>query len=344
MELVETLPSAAYCDPVRYQDERKRVFWPAWLLAGYSHQFNEPGDYIAATIVEFPIFVQLGNDLQLRAFHNVCAHRAGPIVWDGNGRQANLVCRYHGWSYAQNGELRSARDFGVENIRAETPSCLALLPVRVETWRGMIFICMDQATPNLSEWLKDFPRECDAYPIETYVFHSRTTKRMACNWKTYADNFLEGYHVPFVHPGLNREVDGLSYRVISKGDRRWNVHEAEPRKKESGFTGVFLWFWPNFSLNILNGGYAVERWLPKGHDSCDLVFEYFFDPSIQNATEIVAASEAVAFEDVRISEAVQRNLEAGIYQTGTLSPRHENGLADFKDLLTEVLSGQSLRP
>lgn len=344
MKLVESLPAQAYCDPARYEIERDRVFRPAWILAGYSHQFREPGDYVADAFAEWPVLIQLGNDQQLRAFHNVCAHRAGPLVWDGEGRQANLVCRYHGWVYTQEGDLRSARDFGAEDIGVENPDCLGLSPVRVQTWRGFVFICMDSETPDLIEWLGDFPRECEGYPIESYLFHSRSVRPMKCNWKTYSDNFLEGYHVPIVHPLLNREVEGLSYRVVTKGDRRWNLHVAPPRHDETAFTGVFLWFWPNFSLNIFQGGFAVERWMPRGADQTDLVFEYFFEPGHPTADEIVETSEIVALEDLTISEYVQRNLRAGVYKTGFLSPRHENGLADFKELLGEVLAGHPLRP
>ena len=344
MKLVESLPARAYCDQSQYQAERDRVFRPAWILAAYQHQFQQPGDYIADVFADWPIFIQMGDDRKLRAFHNVCAHRAGPIMWDGAGRQSNLVCRYHGWAYNQDGALRSARDFGAGDVGAEDPVCDGLSSVRVETWRGFVFICMDAETPDLVSWLGAFPVECEQYPVESYVFHSRSVHEMKCNWKTYADNFLEGYHVPLVHPGLNREVEGMAYRVITKGDRRWNLHVAPARLDDTSFTGVFLWFWPNFSLNIFQGGFAVERWMPKGHDRCDLIFEYFFEPGHPNADEIAAISEIVGREDIQIAESVQRNLAAGVYHSGVLSPRHENGLADFKELLTEVLAGETLRP
>ncbi len=344
MNLVESLPASAYCSEAMYQAERERVFRPAWLLAGYSYQFKQPGDYLADVFAEWPVFIQLGDDMQLRAFHNVCAHRAGPIVWDGTGRQANLVCRYHGWAYEQGGGLRSARDFGAEDVGAMDPPCDGLLTVRVQTWRSMVFICMDSTTPDLIAWLGDFPKECEPYPIESYEFHSRSVHPMDCNWKTYADNFLEGYHVPLVHPGLNRQVEGLSYRVTTKGDRRWNLHVAARRHDDTEFTGVFLWFWPNFSVNIFRGGFAVERWVPRGFDKSDLIFEYFFEPNHPEADDIVVTSELVCMEDLAIAEAVQRNLRSGAYDRGYLSPRHENGLADFKQLLEEVLAGEPLRP
>ena len=344
MHLVDTLDATAYTDPGRYQHERLAVFHSAWVLIGYEHQFRKPGDYVTEVVAEWPVFVQRGSDGALRAFHNVCPHRAGPIVPDGQGCQANLVCRYHGWAFSQDGDLLRARDFGAEDVGAELPDGIALNPIRVQTWRGFVFVCMDPSTPDLVEWLGAFPRECDEYPIESYEFHTRTVRPMSCNWKTYADNFLEGYHVPIVHPLLSRDVDALRYRVVTKGDRRWNLHVAPQRVDDGTFTGVFIYFWPNFSLNIFHGGYAVERWVPRGVHGTDLIFEYFFSPDHDDIEAVVKVSEEVAEEDAAMAEAVQRNLDAGLYRSGLLSPRHENGLVDFKELLGEVLDGQPLRP
>lgn len=343
MTLVETLDANAYIDPLQYERERQAVFRSAWVLAAYTYQFTSPGDYVTEVVADWPIFIQLGDDGELRAFHNVCPHRAGPIMWDGAGCQANLVCRYHGWVFAKDGSLRNARDFGAEDVGLANPD-LGLTPIRVGSWRGFVFVCMDPSTADLVEWLGGFPAECDDYPIESYEFHTRSVRPMACNWKTYADNFLEGYHVPIVHPLLARDIEALKHRVITKGDRRWNIHIAPQRVEDPAFTGVFFYFWPNFSLNIFPGGFATERWLPRGPHRSELVFEYFFTPGHPEADEIVKVSEEVALEDLTIAESVQRNLHAGIYRKGLLSPRHENGLADFKELLTEVLAGSPLLP
>lgn len=343
MTLTESLHAAAYVDPEIYERERHAIFRTAWVMVAYRYQFARPGDYVTEDVAGWSIFLQQGDDGVIRGFHNVCPHRAGPIVWQGSGCQANLVCRYHGWAFDQTGALRNARDFGAEDVGETLPCDIALTTVRVQEWRGFLFVCLDESTPDLIEWLGDFPTECAEYGLEQYEFHRRTVHPMQCNWKTYADNFLEGYHVPLVHPGLNREVEGTGYRVVTKGDRRWNLHIAKPRSTEPAFTGVFTWFWPNFSLNIFAGGLAVERWLPRGPLHSDLIFDYFFLPNTPGSEAIIAASEEVGQEDVLISEAVQRNLASGAYRAGYLSPRHENGLADFKELWHEVLNGEPLR-
>ena len=206
--------------------------------------------------------------------------------------------------------------------------------ILVESFRGMIFVALDTSNCPLVEWLDQFPTALVDLPLEDLVFHSRTVRRVKCNWKTYADNFLEGYHVPSVHPEMARDADASNYSVILGDDRRWNVHVMPPRG-DSVF-GMFGWLYPTFAFNVVPGGWAVERWLPRGHNEIDLFFEYFFQPDAPDIDRIHAMNETVAEEDVRICEAVQRNLESGIYSEGLLSPKWEEPLLVFHDMIREL--------
>jgi len=206
--------------------------------------------------------------------------------------------------------------------------------ILVESFRGMIFVALDTSNCPLVEWLDQFPTALVDLPLEDLVFHSRTFRRVKCNWKTYADNFLEGYHVPSVHPEMARDADASNYSVILGDDRRWNVHVMPPRG-DSVF-GMFGWLYPTFAFNVVPGGWAVERWLPRGHNEIDLFFEYFFQPDAPDIDRIHAMNETVAEEDVRICEAVQRNLESGIYSEGLLSPKWEEPLLVFHDMIREL--------
>ena len=323
-----TLPARYYTDPAVFEAERQRVFAPAWNLVAYEHQLRQVGDYVTENLAGWPIFVQRAADGSLRGFHNVCPHRAGPIVWDGEGCQASLVCRYHGWVFNADGSLRSARDFGGDPIGDP-----ALKPLRVESWRGMVFVTLSAETSGLHEWLAGFDTASAGFPIETYRFHSRSRRLLACNWKVYADNFNEGYHLPTVHPyTLARAVNARAYRVRVGDDPRWNLHDAPPRAKTE-WTGVWGYLWPSFSFNVFDGGMAVERWLPRGHDRSELIFEYFFADDARDRDELVKESEEVADEDVLVCEHVQRNLSSGMYTQGSLSPRHEHALSEFQTML-----------
>ena len=238
--------------------------------------------------------------------------------------------------------FESVAEIDIEIVRTSPSTFLAVAlmvhgkreVVLVDSFRGLIFVALDASNCSLVDWLNEFPSALIDLPVEELIFHSRTIRRVKCNWKTYADNFLEGYHVPSVHPEMARDADASNYSVILGDDRRWNVHVMPPRG-DSVF-GMFGWLYPSFAFNVVPGGWAVERWLPRGHNEIDLFFEYFFEPGAPDLERIHAMNETVAEEDVRICEAVQRNLESGVYAEGLLSPKWEEPLLVFHDMIREL--------
>jgi choline monooxygenase len=258
-------------------------------------------------------------------------------VWDRAGRCGNLVCRYHGWAYDLEGRLRSARDFG--EVDGFDPEAFTLPPARVDTWRGLVFVNLDLEAGSLLDWLGTLAPACDGFPIETYRWHSRAVHPVRANWKTYGDNYGEGYHIPTIHPALNRAVDSRRYEVVVGDGGRWTEHRV-PTRGEAPTVGRWLFRFPNLALNLYPSGMNVERWVPRGPGHTDVVFEYFFAPGREaEAAASMASSAEIMREDLEICEAVQRNLEAGVYQAGLLSPRHEDGLAAVHRLVREAVEG-----
>lgn len=336
--LEPTLPASQYHDPEAFGRERRLIFMRSWLFAGFAAELREPGDYFAADLAGCSVVVVLDAEGVLRAHHNVCRHRAGPLVAPGSsGNVGGFVCRYHGWAYGLDGKLRSARDFGAECGTVE------LVPVRVEEWRRLVFVNLDSGSesgagtdsgsgsvPPLIEDLGDFADACAEFPIESFVPVRHSEHRLACDWKTYADNYLEGYHIPLVHPGLNQEIDAKRYRVDVHEEHRWVEHSA-PARDGAVNLGRWLWRWPNLALNLYPGAMNVERWDPLAPGRCLLRYSYAFaDPdATEDIDEVVRVSANITAEDAAICEAVQRNLESGAYEAGWLSPKHEDALAAF---------------
>jgi choline monooxygenase len=188
--------------------------------------------------------------------------------------------------------------------------------------------------PPLVEWLGEFGDACSGHPMEAWRPAHRAEHHLACNWKTYGDNYLEGYHLPLVHPALARAVDPATYRVDAVDG--WARHTVRTRPGATS-TGTWLWRWPNLAVNLYAGGMSVERWFPAGPTTCRLVLDYWFADTSDEAMERnrldIEGSTTLCLEDQRICEAVQRNLEAGQYDTGLLSPRHEDGVGAFHDLV-----------
>ena len=333
-----TLPASWYVDPLVWERERRAVFGREWLFVGHREGLSDPGDYLACTVAGWPVVVVVDDDGELRAHQNVCRHRAGPLVHDGRGRVPSLVCRYHGWAYGLDGRLRSARDFGA--TEGFDPAAVSLATARVGEWRGLVFVNLDldgTAIPLL-EALGTFADECAPYPLEELVPTHEAEHELACNWKAYADNYLEGYHIPLVHPGLNKEIDAKRYVVDVDERHRWVRHSA-PARDGAVNSGRWLWRWPNLALNLYPDAMNVERYDPVAPGRTRLRYSYSFRrPDDRAANDVVVrVSSEVTSEDVVICESVQRNLASGSYGTGWLSPRHEGGVAAFQRWIREAV-------
>jgi len=333
-----TLPASWYFDSSVLEQERRAVFGREWLFVGHRRGLSEPGDYLACDVAGWCLVVVVDDDGELRAHHNVCRHRAGPLVHAGRGRVPSLVCRYHGWAYGLDGRLRSARDFGAAD--GFDPEHVALPGASVDEWRGLVFVNLglDRAVPPLIEALGTFADECEPYPIEELVPTHEAQHDLACNWKTYADNYLEGYHIPLVHPALSKEIDVKRYVVDVDERDRWVRHSA-PARDGAVSSGRWLWRWPNLALNLCPDAMNVERYDPVAPSRTRLRYSYSFrrpDDRVANDA-VVRASSQVTAEDMAICESVQRNLEGGTYDTGWLSPRHEAGVAAFQRWVREAV-------
>src|SRR4051812_18140698 len=148
-----TLPASWYGDAEVHERERRSIFGREWLFVSFDNRLRSPGDYVATDIAGWNVLVIVDDDGHLRGHHNVCRHRAGPLVDMGAGQVPSLVCRYHGWAYGLDGQLRVARDFGEFDC-----ATVALAPIRVERWRSLVFVNIDAHgdAPPLLEALGSF--------------------------------------------------------------------------------------------------------------------------------------------------------------------------------------------
>lgn len=309
--------------------DRERILRRTWQFIGHERQLPEVGDYLADVIGGAPVVVVRREAGELSAFHNVCRHRAGALVADGQGHcDGAFTCRYHGWRYALDGRLRSAADFG--QAPGFDPRDYGLFPVRVETWRGLVFVNLDPAAAPLPEALAPLA----PYALPDFPLVERRTHHLGCNWKTYVENYLEGYHLPVVHPEFDRDIVVADYRVEIEGDVCF--HSA-PARDGSVNAGFWAWLWPNLAINTYRHGFMVERMTAVAHDRTRLDYFYFFDPARpQELADMFVVSDRVTAQDKQVCEEVHRNLAAGIYQGGVLSPKHEASIAWFQDRIAQA--------
>jgi choline monooxygenase len=344
-----TIPSRCYTEPAFLALEEERVFGRTWQLVGRTAQVASGGEFFTAEIGPESIVV-LRDGEQLRGFHNICLHRAGPVA-HGCGKRQTLQCRYHGWTYSLNGQLLRAPEMeGSSGFRA---SDFRLLPVQVAAFGPLVFANLDPAAPSLAHFLGDIPERAARFRVDDMRWVMRKAWTIDCNWKVYVDNYLEGYHIPVVHPSLNKEIDYGAYRV--EPHRYWSLQHAPLRAvggeeqsrtyvpSEPGEQAQYYWLFPNVMLNVYQGQMQTNVVLPLGHDRCEVVFEWYSatppaDPAADAQwAKLVAFSDEIQDEDIGICAQVQKNLKSRAYDRGRYSALREVGVHHFHSLLHEFL-------
>lgn len=196
LEEAETLPPWCYTSPAFYQAEVEHIFLKTWNFLGREDRIPNPGDYFALDFVGVPLVVVRGHDGVVRAFANTCRHR-GTRIAKGEGNCRIFTCPYHAWAYELDGRLRGA--VGMEECRNFKREDYGLLPIRLESWGGFIFVNFDPEAESLEEYLGDFTEQFASYHCEDLVTTRRQEYQLSCNWKFYIENAMEEYHVPQVH-------------------------------------------------------------------------------------------------------------------------------------------------
>jgi len=339
-----TLPAQLYTDSAVFAAEKEKIFVRTWQVVGHHDQVASAGDYFTTELVGEPLLIVRGSDGKLRAFYNVCRHRAGPPA-EGCGTRKLFRCGYHGWTYDLDGSLISATEIeGVEGFRAED---FALAPVRAEEWFNLIFVNLDGEAGPLRKSLGGLPRQAEKFPFGGMKLFERRTYEMECNWKTYVDNYLEGFHLPSVHPGLNRELDYNAYTVEPHAGpdggyvRQFSpIRGAQPgdttprryREARENLTTDYFWIFPNWMLNCYPDNISLNIVLPIAPDRSLAIFEWYL-PEEEHGSAAARASvefsDQIQIEDVGICERVQKNLRSRAYSRGRFSVKQEKGVHAF---------------
>jgi len=342
-----TIPAAWYVDPRIAELERLNVFSKTWQLVARTDQLKAFGQFISTIVAGEPIVVVRGSDGVLRAFYNVCRHHAAAVVTQPCGVASLMHCPYHGWNYGLDGSLKGMPEFdGVENFdRAQN----GLVPIRVETWECFVFVNLDNCAPSLLEFLGGMVKRFAPLGISKLHYFDRRTYNIACNWKVFVDNYLDGgYHVPHLHKGLNSVLDYKQY-TIENEDRYCLQSSPMVASDEDVATGStrkgdrawYFWQHPNLMINCYAGYMDTNLVIPVDVDHCHVIFDFYFadvsEASREYNEQSVNVGNRVQEEDLGICEDVQRGLKSRAYRAGRLSVRREAGEQLFHRLLAADL-------
>jgi choline monooxygenase len=347
-----TLPAWIYSDPEAYARARERVFAPSWQLVGDTDRLRAPGQVCPLTLLEGcldePLLLTRDRDDRLHCLANVCTHR-GNLVVESEGVEQALRCRYHGRRFGLDGRFVSMPEFeGVKDF----PSGRDDLPrVAFGAWEKFVFASLAPAGP-LEDLLRPMRERCGWLPLTAAVFDPRRSRDylVNANWALYCDNYLEGFHIAYVHAGLATVLDYAGYRtelhpgsslqlgVASGGESVFDLPRSSPDHGQR-IAAYYWWLFPNTMFNFYPWGVSVNVVKPLAVDRTRVSFlSYVWDES-RLGEGAGAALDRVEREDEVIVEAVQRGVRSRLYERGRYSPAREQGVHHFHRLLARALGG-----
>jgi choline monooxygenase len=353
--VARALSPSHYLRPEVLERELRTVFSRTWQYAGHVRDLPDSGSYLTATAGDQPVLVLRGDDGEIRAFRNVCRHRGSQLL-TGSGRCKKAIrCRYHGWTY----DATDGRLLGVPEHRgfAELDKAgLGLMPVRVESLTGLLFVNLDPDARSLADQTDGLAARLERYRLHELVrFSDFGQTSQPANWKLVAENYLEGYHVPIAHPGLMRLYDYKRYSFELHD--AWAWFEAPLRDSPSGnrlerlyqrvvrpMPGLgpedrkvwrYAFIYPNTTIDLHPDQVTVWQMVPAGLDRTRDVWGCFGPkrrgPLTRLAQRLNAhVNSGVLDEDIDLVAAVQRGIRTHGYEPGPLAAK-EGAVGWFAD-------------
>lgn len=341
LERSETIPSAWYTDPRFAELERRAVFGQTWQYVADLGGLASPGDVVVTDVAEEPIIAVRDRAGALHAFFNVCRHRGGPLALKDE-RCDMLICKYHGWTYRLDGMLRGVPHFNqVELFDKED---YGLTPVPLAVWERLVFVHLGLSPAPIEANFTGIRERVAPTRLGALRFVRQVVYEVHSNWKVYVDNFLEGYHVPYVHPELYTLYDYEQY--VTEVHDRYSLQVGPLTSERNVYTagggdGLYYFVFPNLMLNVVPGRLQLNVVIPLAVDRCRVLFRYYYadadGPEARKRIEAdVTFSDRVQQEDAEICERVQRGLRSRAYDRGRFSVRFEAGVYHFQQLLKQA--------
>jgi choline monooxygenase len=345
-----TLPGSFYADSGLFDEMRSRIFAPSWQLIGDDRAPRAPTEVRPITLLDGfldePLVLTRDEAGALHCLSNVCTHRGNLVVCEP-GRSPVLACKYHGRRFALDGKLESAPEFELAREFPTSRDDLARVPFA--SLGGFLFA---SARPNhpFDEIAGELKARMSWFPLSELVFDAARSREymVRAHWALYCDNYLEGFHIPYLHSALNAAIDWNGYTTelfarsslqIAPAKRGEHAFDLPPSAHDHGkrVAAFYWWLWPNVLMNFYPWGLSINVVRPLAVDSTRISFlTYVWKPEL---LERGAGSglDQVEREDEAVVEAVQRGVRSRSYDRGRYSPAREQGVHHFHRLLAEAL-------
>jgi choline monooxygenase len=320
----KTLSSEFYTDEKYFHQSKEKIFSKAWHYVGTTEEINNLKPF---SILDTPM-VLAKNDDKFSCFSNVCTHR-GAVLVENDCRLNGIRCRYHGRRFGLDGKFLSMPEFeNVQNFPSEKDN---LSHISHNFWNQFIFASINPIKP-----LEDFTIEMSkrVKSLETYQLTATKDYQVNAHWALYCENYLEGFHVPFVHPALNNEIDYGTY--TTELFRYSNLQTAYNDNGELAALHFFIF--PNMMFNFYPWGLSVNIVRPVTPIKTTVSYFTFVSDEAKTGQGAGGDLETVELEDQAIVESVQRGIRSKFYDSGRYSPTREQGTHHFHQLICEFMS------
>ncbi len=337
------LPGWAYRDSGYHAIEMDRVIRPSWQLVCHVSDIPAPGDWRTIDLLGESIIVIRGDDGRVRAFANVCRHRAMRLVEGTGGCAKKLVCPYHAWTYETDGRL-----IGVP-MRGDYPALdmanTGLFPVDLELWQGFVFVRLrNDGGPSVASMMAPAEDEIAPYRFaDMKPVGTPWTRARAVNWKNVGDNYSDNLHIPVAHDGLTRIfgksyaieahgwIDKMSGRIVDRPsanfwERFYQAHMPHVEHLPDDAQKLWLYFklWPNIAFDIYADQIDVMHWVPTGPTTCDLRVMAYALPDDRREMRLARyanerINRVVNREDTWLIEGVQQGMGSACFTAGPLA-------------------------
>lgn len=350
IKYAETLPSSFYRDKDKFIAISDKLLSSSWQMVGDENLFAGDNNIIPISfyddVISEPLLLIRQENNIIKCLSNVCTHR-GNLLINKPTKSNKLLCGYHGRKFHLDGKFESMPEF--ENAKDFPRSCDHLTDIPLEKWNQFLFINLNNNL-DFSSISSALNERVGFLPIKSFTKDPTRSKDyiVKAHWALYCDNYLEGFHIPYVHPALNQAVEYGSYETViydycnlqigySKNETEsFELHEGHPDygKKVAAY---YYWVFPNLMLNFYPWGMSVNIIQPIDHETTKVSFiSYVFDESKIDSSA-GALLDAVEMEDELVVQDVQKGIQSRFYSTGRFSPSKEKGVHHFHSLISKIL-------
>lgn len=329
IRLAHTLPSSFYTEEKYFSASRDRIFSRSWQIVGTANEVHnlKPSTLLEGFIDEPVLLAEFGGEIN--CLSNVCTHR-GKILIEEPCHAGLIRCGYHGRRFSLDGKFMSMPEFeGVEGFPSETDN---LIRLPLERWGEFLFASLAPVA-SLEEFIGEAADRIDMASYSGARLSALKDYAVNAHWALYCENYLEGFHIPYVHQSLNKAVDYGTYNTET-----FRYSSVQTGYEEDGtVAGIYLFIFPNLMFNFYPWGISVNIVRPVSPTRSVVEYLTYISDESKLGNGAGGDLETVELEDDRVVESVQRGIRSHFYDRGRYSPAREQGTHHFHRLVAEFL-------